>query len=171
MSRDRRRVDARFVTAHSTWHDLEMNELRTIAESSPDIAELYAAALAAREHSHSPYSGYKVGAAIRTSTGDVFACCNVENAAYPESVCAEGGAISMMVAGLSSTPVIADVVTITSGDTPGTACGGCRQKIREFADANTRIHSATDTGVLFTMGIGELLPESFGPDRLIENGS
>ena len=144
-----------------------MNEMRTIAESSPEVAELYAAALAARERSHSPYSGYKVGAAIRTSTGDVYACCNVENAAYPESVCAEGGAISMMVVSSATTPVIRDVVTITSGDTPGTACGGCRQKIREFADAETRVHSATDTGVVFTMGMSELLPESFGPDRLL----
>ncbi len=144
-----------------------MNELHSIAESSSEIAELYAAALAAREHSHSPYSGYKVGAAIRTTTGEVFACCNVENAAYPESVCAEGGAISMMVVASASTPVIADVVTITSGETPGTACGGCRQKIREFADADTRIHSATDDGRVFTMGMGELLPESFGPERLL----
>ena len=144
-----------------------MNEQRTIAESTPEVAELYAAALAARERSHSPYSGYRVGAAIRTTTGEVFACCNVENAAYPESVCAEGGAISMMVVGSSSTPIIADVVTVTSGETPGTACGGCRQKIREFADASTRIHSATDTGAVFTMGIAGLLPESFGPDRLL----
>jgi cytidine deaminase len=146
---------------------VEMNEQRTIAESTPEVAELYAAALAARERSHSPYSGYKVGAAIRTSAGDVFACCNVENAAYPESVCAEGGAISMMVAGSASTPVIAEVVTITSGDTPGTSCGGCRQKIREFAGPETRIHSATDTGLVFTMDMAELLPESFGPDRLL----
>ena len=144
-----------------------MTEQRTIAESSPEIVELYAAALAARERSHSPYSGYKVGAAVRTRSGEIYACCNVENAAYPESVCAEGGAISMMVVGSDTTPVIADVVTITSGDTPGTACGGCRQKIREFADADTLIHSATDTGAVFTMEIGELLPESFGPDRLL----
>jgi cytidine deaminase len=144
-----------------------MTELRTIAESSTEIAELYGAALAARDRSHSPYSGYKVGAAIRTTTGDVFACCNVENAAYPEGVCAEGGAISMMVVGSASAPVVADVVTITSGDTPGTACGGCRQKIREFAGPETRIHSATDTGLFFTMDMAELLPDSFGPDRLL----
>lgn len=144
-----------------------MNELRTIAESEPEVAELFEAALAARERSHSPYSGYKVGAAIRTTAGDVFACCNVENAAYPESVCAEGGAISMMVVGSAAPPVIADIVTITSGETPGTACGGCRQKIREFADVATRVHSATDTGVVFTMDVGQLLPESFGPDRLL----
>ena len=146
---------------------VQMNEPHTIAESAPVVVELYDAALAARERSHSPYSNYKVGAAVRTSNGDVFACCNVENAAYPESVCAEGGAISMMVVGTEGTPLITDVVTITSGETPGTACGGCRQKIREFADADTRIHSATDTGLVFTMDLVELLPESFGPDRLL----
>ena len=73
----------------------------------------------------------------------------------------------MMVVGSASTPVIGDVVTITSGDSPGTACGGCRQKIREFSDADTQIHSATDTGLVFTMDIAELLPESFGPERLL----
>jgi len=157
----------RTTTAVQACNAVSMNDQRTIAESAPEVAELYAAALAARERSHSPYSGYKVGAAIRTTAGDVFACCNVENAAYPESVCAEGGAISMMVVGSNSTPVIADVVTITSGETPGTACGGCRQKIREFSAADTRIHSATDTGLVFTMDMAELLPESFGPDRLL----
>lgn len=172
MSQETGRADRESGRVRCSWSQAcdagVMNELRTIAESSSEIAELYAAALAAREHSHSPYSGYKVGAAVRTSTGEVFACCNVENAAYPESVCAEGGAISMMVVSSESNPVIKDVVTVTSGDTPGTACGGCRQKIREFADAETRVHSATDGGLVFTMDMSQLLPESFGPDRLLD---
>ena len=134
---------------------------------SPVVSELFAAALAARERSHSPYSNYRVGAAVRTANGDVFACCNVENAAYPESVCAEGGAISMMVVGTQGTPTITDVVTITSGETPGTPCGGCRQKIREFSTAETRIHACTVDRAVLSMGIDDLLPESFGPDRLL----
>ncbi|MGA9277477.1 cytidine deaminase [Ilumatobacter sp.] len=138
----------------------------TVAASEPLVADLFAVALDARERSHSPYSNYRVGAAIRTSTGDVFACCNVENAAYPEGVCAEGGAISMMVVGSESTPTITDVVTVTGGDTPGTPCGGCRQKIREFADAETRVHATTVDGVVITVPLGELLPASFGPERL-----
>lgn len=131
------------------------------------VTALFDAACAARERSYSPYSNYKVGAAIRTTTGAVFAACNVENVAYPEGVCAEGGAISMMVAGTDGVPKIADIVTVTTGDTPGTPCGGCRQKIREFSDAHTTIHATTVDGAVRTMTMEELLPDSFGPDRLL----
>ena len=131
------------------------------------VRQLFDAACAAREHSYSPYSNYKVGAAIRTVAGDVFAACNVENVAYPEGVCAEGGAISMMVAGSDGVPVIAEVVTVTTGDTPGTPCGGCRQKIREFSGASTTIHATTVDGSVRSVTMEELLPDSFGPDRLL----
>ncbi|WP_420452390.1 cytidine deaminase [Ilumatobacter sp.] len=131
-----------------------------------EVRQLFDAALAVRERSHSPYSGYRVGAALRTSDGEVFVGCNVENAAYPEGVCAEGGAISAMVAGTDGEPTIGRIVTVTSGDTPGTPCGGCRQKIREFADAETTIHAATVDGAVETMPMDALLPSSFGPERL-----
>lgn len=131
------------------------------------VKELFEAACAARERSYSPYSNYKVGAAVRTTDGAVFAACNVENAAYPEGVCAEGGAISMMVAGSATTPKIAEVVTVTIGSTPGTPCGGCRQKIREFADESTLIHATTLDGAVRTVTMEELLPDSFGPERLL----
>ena len=131
------------------------------------VRELFDAACAARERSYSPYSNYRVGAAIRTANGVVFAACNVENAAYPEGLCAEGGAIAMMVAGTDGVPRIAQVVTVTAGDTPGTPCGGCRQKIREFSDEATTIHAATVDGVVHTLSMEELLPDSFGPDRLL----
>lgn len=131
------------------------------------VKELFDAACGARERSYSPYSNYKVGAAIRTTDGGVFAACNVENVAYPEGVCAEGGAISMMVAGSSTVPKIAAVVTVTTGDTPGTPCGGCRQKIREFSDEATLIHATTVDGAVRTVTMEELLPDSFGPERLL----
>jgi len=131
------------------------------------VRELFDAACAAREHAYSPYSNYKVGAALRTAAGDTFAACNVENAAYPEGVCAEGGAISMMVAGSDGVPVIAEIVTVTTGDTPGTPCGGCRQKIREFSDESTTIHATTVDGAVRTLTMEALLPDSFGPDRLL----
>jgi len=143
------------------------SELSSIDDGAEVVVDLFHAALAARERSHSPYSRYQVGAAVRTSSGAVYACCNVENAAYPESVCAEGGAISMMVVGTEGTPMITHVVTVTSGETPGTPCGGCRQKIREFSDGGTQIHATTVDGVVRSMGIDELLPASFGPDRLL----
>ena len=103
-----------------------------------EIAELFAAACEVRQRSHSPYSEYPVGAAIRTTRGEVFAGCNVENASYPEGTCAEAGAIATMVAASVEPAVIATIVTVTDGDTPGTPCGGCRQRIREFSDASTR---------------------------------
>ncbi len=128
--------------------------------------ELRDAALAARERSYSPYSNYRVGAAIRTTDGAAFAACNVENVAYPEGVCAEGGAISMMVVGTVGVPTIAEIVVVTDGDTPGTPCGGCRQKIREFSDGSTTIHSVTVDGAIASVTMEQLLPDSFGPERL-----
>ena len=140
----------------------------TSAPDAPDTVdgELYAAAVEARTHSHSPYSGYRVGVALRTTDGSVFVGCNVENAAYPEGVCAEGGAISAMVVGSTGTPVIETVVVVTEGSTPGTPCGGCRQKIREFAGPTTTITSCTVDGATTTMSVDEILPASFGPDHL-----
>ena len=130
------------------------------------VRELWDAACEVRERSHSPYSRYRVGAALRTADGQVFVGCNVENAAYPEGVCAEGGAISAMVAGTDGEPNIVEIVTVTSGDTPGTPCGGCRQKIREFATPATRIHATTVDGAVESVVMDELLPSSFGPERL-----
>lgn len=128
--------------------------------------ELFRAAVEARTHSYSPYSGYRVGVALRTTDGSVFVGCNVENAAYPEGVCAEGGAISAMVVGSTTTPVIETVVVVTEGETPGTPCGGCRQKIREFAGPTTTISSCTLDGLTRAMSVEEILPASFGPDHL-----
>lgn len=138
----------------------------TIDASGAVVAEMYDAAMRALERSYSPYSGYRVGAAIRTTAGAIFACCNVENAAYPEGVCAEGGAISMMVVGSDASPTITDVVTVTDGDEPGTPCGGCRQKIREFATVETRVHSSNADGAVISLPLADLLPISFGPEHL-----
>lgn len=131
----------------------------------PIEPELLAAANAVRAHAHVPYSGFKVGAAIRTTSGAVFVSCNVENAAYPESVCAEGGAISAMVS--AGEREIETIVTVCEGDVLGTPCGGCRQKIREFCSADTTIHAADPTGVRATYTMNELLPDSFGPEHLV----
>lgn len=134
---------------------------------SAEFDDLFAAAVAVRERSHSPYSQYPVGAAIRTTDGAVFVGCNVENASYPEGTCAEAGAIAAMVSASDGTPKIAEIVTMTNGDTPGTPCGGCRQRIREFASVDTVIHACTVDGAVLTMSMDELLPASFGPERLL----
>lgn len=130
------------------------------------LAELLDAAAAVRERAHSPYSRYPVGAAIRTVDGDLFVGCNVENAAFPEGTCAEAGAIAAMVAGAGPTARIAEIVTVAGGDRPGSPCGGCRQKIREFATPETRIVSTSPGAAAIAWTMAELLPGGFGPDDL-----
>lgn len=130
------------------------------------VTELFDAAVVVRARSHSPYSNYPVGAALRTVDGRTFAGCNVENASYPEGTCAEAGAIAAMVAATDGDVVIAQIVTVTEGDTPGTPCGGCRQRIREFSDSSTLVHAMTVGGARLTLSLDELLPHSFGPERL-----
>jgi cytidine deaminase len=138
-----------------------MMDLTRLPESA---RELYEAANGAMGRSYSPYSGYPVGAAVRTATGRIFAACNVENASYPLGSCAEAGVIAAMVS--AGERQIVEVVTITEGDRPGTPCGGCRQRLREFAALSVPVHATTAAGTVITLTIDQLLPESFGPEFL-----
>ena len=131
-----------------------------------DIDELFTSALAVQKNAHAPYSRYRVGAAVRTARGSVCSGCNVENAAYPQGSCAETGAISAMVA--AGEHEIVAVLTVCDGDAIGTCCGGCRQRLREFAAGNTPIYAAGPDGVRATFTLDELLPHSFGPEHLSE---
>ena len=128
------------------------------------LAELFAAAKAAQANAYAPYSRFRVGAALRAASGAVFSGCNVENAAYPQGNCAEAGAIAAMA--LAGERRIAEILVIGDGEALCTPCGGCRQRIREFADASTRVHVAGPEGVRRSFTLGELLPESFGPEHL-----
>ena len=114
--------------------------------------------------SYSPYSGYPVGAAVRTASGRIFAGCNVENASYPLGSCAEAGAIASMAFG--GERQIVEVVTVTGGDRPGTPCGGCRQRLREFSAMSVPVYATTAQGAVIALTIEQLLPESFGPEFL-----
>ena len=140
-----------------------MNGAR-LAEMEPSTRELFEAARAVRENAHCPYSNYAVGAAVRTVSGELYTGCNVENAAYPLGNCAEASALATMVAAGERSAV--EVVVVTSGPTPGTPCGGCRQRIREFATPETVVHAATADGSFVTMTIQQMLPMSFGPEDL-----
>jgi cytidine deaminase len=126
--------------------------------------ELYEAAVAAMAASYSPYSNYPVGAAVRTAAGQIFARCKVENASYTLGSCAGAGAIAAMV--LGGEHQIVEVVTVTEGDRPGTPCGGCRQRLREFSALSVPAYATTAGGAVIALTIGELLPESFGPEFL-----
>ena len=131
-----------------------------------DIQELIRLATEARDKAYAPYSNHPVGAALVTDTGKVFVGCNVENAAYPLGSCAEQSAISAMV--LGGGRVIRELVVVGPTDDPCVPCGGCRQRIREFATKDTVIHSCNERGRLLTMTMDELLPKPFGPDNLNE---
>lgn len=125
------------------------------------IDALFAAAAAARANAYAPYSGFAVGAAIRTPSGAIFSGANVENAAFPVGACAEAGAISAMVT--AGERRIAEILIIGGGEALTTPCGACRQKIREFAGDDAMIHVADPKGVQASFTLGSLLPEAFGP--------
>jgi cytidine deaminase len=121
-----------------------------------DWPPLERAALAVQRRAHAPYSRYFVGAAIRTAKGAVFAGCNVENASYGLSICAERSAIVQMVA---------------AGETPGpvlgTPCGACRQTLAEFArDLPIRLLVEGNAVPARTTSLEALLPDAFRDDAL-----
>ena len=116
-------------------------------------------ALKVRENAHAPYSNFKVGAAIRSNTGQVHVGCNVENVAYPEGTCAEAGAIAAMIA--AGDTGISEIAVVADSPVPVTPCGGCRQKLFEFAAADATITMASISGQVRTMKVSELLPGAF----------
>ena len=113
---------------------------------------------------YAPYSNFKVGAAIRGKNGEVFKGCNVENVAYPEGTCAEAGAIAAMCA--AGDTAIAEIYVIADSPEPVPCCGGCRQKLREFAAPDAPVLVADGLGVQLWFTLDELLPHSFGPEHL-----
>ncbi len=117
------------------------------------------AAKRARENAHAPYSNFKVGAAVKTASGEIFAGCNVENVAYPEGTCAEAGAIAAMV--MAGQREITEALVIADAPLPVTPCGGCRQKLREFCGPETRVTMLTTGGAEQVMTMAELLPGAF----------
>ena len=121
-------------------------------------------ARAVRENAHAPYSKFKVGAAVQAASGAVYVGCNVENVAYPEGTCAEAGAIAAMVA--AGETQIASVAVIADSPTPVTPCGGCRQKIAEFADGDVVVTLATTDGTVLDTTVSALLPGSFDADYM-----
>jgi cytidine deaminase len=130
---------------------------------------LFEKAKAARAFAHAPYSNFHVGAAIQSAAGAVHVGANVENASYPEGWCAETSAIAAMVASTPAGPGrrIASI-TVVADRIEGrltTPCGGCRQRIAEFADADTPVHVIDPAGQGTTYRIDELLPAAFALDE------
>jgi cytidine deaminase len=128
------------------------------------LGRLFEAARAAQERAYAPYSRFKVGAALVTPGGAVFAGCNVENAAFPVGTCAEAGAIAAMIA--AGERRIAAMLVLGEGEALVAPCGACRQRIREFAPPDALIHIADLNGIRRSFRADELLPASFGPENL-----
>lgn len=112
---------------------------------------------------HAPYSKFHVGAAVRDEDGGIHGGCNVENAAYPQGLCAEAGAIAALVA--AGKRRVLECVVIGPGPEVITPCGGCRQKLREFAADDMKVHLCGPDGLHRTVTLGMLLPMSFGPQH------
>jgi homotetrameric cytidine deaminase len=133
----------------------------SVGEPDP---ELLAMAREAARRAYAPYSNFPVGAAVRTTDGRRYAGANVENAAYPQGQCAEASAIGAFVA--DGGGQIAEVVVAAPSEQLCTPCGGCRQRLREFAADDAPIHLVDLERVRRTSSLGELLPLSFGPEHL-----
>jgi cytidine deaminase len=136
-----------------------------MSDDVPRIDELLAAARAVRQRAHAPYSRFAVGAALLDEAGRIHSGCNVENAAYPEGLCAEAGAIARLVAE-GGRRIEAVVVVGEGAHQPCTPCGGCRQKLLEFASDDVPVISADGQAVRMRTTLGALLPMSFGPEHL-----
>ncbi len=130
--------------------------------SAPD--DMVAAARQAMERAYAPYSKFQVGAVVRGEDGTLYAGCNVENAAYPQGWCAEASAIAAMV--MAGERRIVEAAVMGRGESLTTPCGGCRQKLREFAGDDLPIHICGPAGLRRTVTLGELLPLAFGPEHL-----
>ena len=127
-------------------------------------ADLLSAALSIRSKAYAPYSNFLVGAAILDEQGQIHLGVNVENAAYPVGACAEASAISAMIA--TGGRQVKAIAVVGAGPVLCTPCGGCRQRIREFANPDTPVLVGDERGLKERFTLDQLLPASFGPDNL-----
>ena len=130
------------------------------------VQKMFEAAKKALKNSYAPYSNFHVGAAVCSEDGEIFAGCNVENASYRLTQCAESLAVTNMVLAGKKNITAVLVMAPKEYNLVITPCGACRQVLREFAKLDTPIYLCNDEKILETVTLGELLPKSFGPDHL-----
>lgn len=130
------------------------------------IADMLTQAREVRARAYAPYSGFAVGCCLKSESGRLHVGANVENAAYPLGQCAEASAIGQMIA--AGDRRIVELVLVADGSELCTPCGGCRQRLAEFAGPDLPVHLCDASGYQRTVTLGELLPLAFGPAHLSE---
>ena len=128
------------------------------------MIDLFEKALLVMNNAYAPYSKFKVGVSILSSDNKLYSGCNVENAAYPQSLCAEAAAIAAMISGGSK--IISKILVVADGGNLITPCGGCRQKLSEFSTPDTYIYLADLSGIKKQFKLFDLLPGAFDGDFL-----
>ncbi len=126
--------------------------------------DLFDAAREAMQKAYAPYSKFPVGAALRTEDGRVFTGANIEVASYPEGWCAETTALGHYVMGGGGR--ITEIAVVAEKMDRITPCGGCRQRLAEFTQADTLLHLCDQNGIVETVTMGEMLPHGFAGDTL-----
>jgi cytidine deaminase len=121
--------------------------------------DLFDAAVAAMANAHAPYSKFPVGAALRTEDGRIYSGCNIEIASFPEGWCAETTALGHYVMGGGGK--ITEIAVVAERMARITPCGGCRQRLAEFAGADARLHLCDADGIVETVRMGDMLPYGF----------
>lgn len=127
-------------------------------------SKLLEAARGAMARAYAPYSRFPVGAAILAENGEIYAGCNVENASFPEGWCAETSALGAMVT--AGATRIREIAVMAGADQLTTPCGGCRQRLAEFGQADTPVHICGPEGLRKTFRLGDLLPAAFDKEHL-----
>ena len=126
--------------------------------------DLFLAAQSAMAKAYAPYSKFPVGAALRCDDGRVFTGANIEVASYPEGWCAETTALSHYI--MAGGGKITEIAVIAERMARITPCGGCRQLLAEFTQADTKLPLCDENGVVETLTTGEVLPHGFSGDML-----
>ncbi len=134
------------------------------APAAQNVAAMLALGRRAMAAAYAPYSNFPVGAVVRAEDGGLHAGCNVENAAFPLTACAESAALGALV--LAGRRRIVEALVIAPGEALVTPCGGCRQRLREFGGDDLPVHLCGPQGLRRTVTLGELLALSFGPHNL-----
>lgn len=131
-----------------------------------EIKKMSALAYQALEHSYSPYSNYRVGCCLLADNGKMYAGCNIESSSYSLTLCAETSALGTMVS--DGGKRIEKIVIVNHLKTACSPCGACRQRLGEFAHADTRFYLCNEQNILEEHTLSELLPHSFNADTMKE---